>query len=261
MCVAAVAWQAHPDWLLVAIGNRDEYHARPAAPLAPWDNGMLAGRDLKSGGTWLGVTPAGRFAIVTNLRGHGSPDAERASRGALVTDLLTGTGHYADPATAALQDFNPFNLILADRGTAHFLSNRPGDIRTGLAHGIYGLSNGTLDEPWPKTLQLKGALLDWLNRPQDRRGDSAQDRKGDDFPELFAALRNERLADVGVAPREPSDVPREAPETPVFIRDAVYGTRCSTVVAIDRLGRGTIIERRFSPAGEETGETTLAFAW
>lgn len=249
MCVAAVAWQAHPDWLLVAIGNRDEYHARPAAPLAPWDNGVIAGRDLKSGGTWLGVTQAGRFALVTNLRGHGGPDPARESRGTLVSDLLTASGNYADPATARLQDFNPFNLILADRDAAHFLSNRPADIRTHLAHGIYGLSNGTLDEPWPKTLQLKGALLDWLNRT------------GDDFSELFSALRNERLADVGVAPREPSDVPREAPETPVFIRDAVYGTRCSTVVAVDRQGRGTIIERRFSPEGEGTGETTLAFAW
>lgn len=253
MCVAAFAWQAHPGWLLVAIGNRDEFHARPAAPLSEWDNRILAGRDLRSGGTWLGVNPAGRFALVTNLRGHGGPDANRASRGTLVTDLLTATGRYADPATAALQDFNPFNLILADHSTAHFLSNRPEDIRTHLAHGIYGLSNGMLDEPWPKTLQLKGALLDWLNR--------APDRSGDDFADLFAALRNEDLADVGVAPREPSDVPREAAETPVFIRDAIYGTRCSTVVAVDHTGTGTIIERRFSADGESTGETRLAFAW
>jgi uncharacterized protein with NRDE domain len=249
MCVAAFAWQAHPDWLLVATGNRDEFHARPAAPLGEWDNDMLAGRDLKSGGTWLGVAPAGRFALVTNLRGHGGPDADKASRGALVTDLLTGTGRYADPATARLQDFNPFNLILADREEAHFLSNRPEDIRMRLAHGIYGLSNGALDEPWPKTLQLKGALLDWLNRGSD------------DFVDLFQALRNEDLADVGMPPREPSDVPREAPETPVFIRDAVYGTRCSTVVAVDRTGAGAIIERRFSATSESTGETRLAFAW
>ncbi len=253
MCVAAFAWQAHPRWLMVAVGNRDEFHERPAAPLAKWDNGVLAGRDLKSGGTWLGASAVGRFALVTNLRGHGLPQPDRASRGALVTDLLTGTGRYSDPLTAPLEEFNPFNLILADAGEAHFLSNRPEAIRTRLAHGIYGLSNGALDEPWPKTLQLKGALLDWLNLPQDR--------SGDDFAPLFAALRNEHLADVGVPPREPSDVPREAPETPVFIRDAVYGTRCSTVVAIDRAGRGMIIERRFSPDSENAGETTLAFDW
>lgn len=249
MCVAAFAWQAHPKWLLVAIGNRDEFHERPAAPLAEWDNGILAGRDLKSGGTWLGVSRAGRFALVTNLRGHGVADPDRASRGALVTDLLTGQGRYSDPTTAPLQEFNPFNLLLADSAQAHFLTNRPDDLRTSLAHGIYGLSNGTLDEPWPKTLQLKSALLGWLNRSSD------------DFEPLFSALRNEHLADVGVPPREPSDVPREAPETPVFIRDRVYGTRCSTVVAIDREGRGTITERQFSAESESTGETTLAFQW
>lgn len=251
MCVAAFAWQAHPRWLLVAIGNRDEFHERPAAPLAQWedDSGILAGRDLKSGGTWLGVSKAGRFALVTNLRGYGGPDPDRASRGALVTDLLTGSGVYADRAEAALQDFNPFNLILADRDEAHFLSNRPDDIRTTLAHGIYGLSNGTLDEPWPKTLQLKAALLDWLNDD------------GEDFTALFAALHSETLPDIGVHPREPSDVPLEAPETPVFIRNSIYGTRCSTVVAIDRAGIGTIIEQRFSAKGRAAGETRLTFAW
>jgi uncharacterized protein with NRDE domain len=249
MCIAAIAWQAHPRWLLVAIGNRDEFHDRPAAPLAAWDEDILAGRDLRSGGTWLGVSRAGRFALVTNLRGYGDADPDRASRGSLVTDLLTRSGRYADPASAPLQDFNPFNLILADRSEAQFLSNRPDDIRSTLAHGIYGLSNGALDEPWPKTLQLKAALLDWLNKD------------GEDFVPLFAALRSETLAHVGVPPREPSDVPLEAPDTPPFIRNPVYGTRCSTVVAVDRAGIGTIIERRFSAESRADGETTLTFAW
>lgn len=252
MCVAALAWEAHPRWRLVAIGNRDEYHARPAAPLAQWDNGMIAGRDLKSGGTWLGVS--GRsFALVTNRRGFGDPDPGKASRGALVTDLLTGAGRYADVQTAPLQDFNPFNLCLVSAGGMSFLSNRPGDVRTSLTHGIYGLSNGALDEPWPKTLQLKARLLDWLTGPCANRAE--------DLAPLFAALREERHADIGLPPSEPSDVPREPRDSSVFIRDAVYGTRCSTVVAVDREGQGTITERRFSAEGEATGETTLPFRW
>jgi uncharacterized protein with NRDE domain len=251
MCVAAVAWQAHPRWLLVAIGNRDEFHDRPAAPLTPWEDGsgIVAGRDLRSGGTWLGVSTAGRFALVTNLRGYGGPEPDRASRGALVNDWLAGCGRYADPDAAPLADFNPFNLILADRDRATFLSNRPDDVRTTLAHGIYGLSNGMLDEPWPKTLQLKEALLDWLN------ADAA------DFTPLFAAMRNERRGEMGLHPRQPSEVTREARDTAPFIADPGYGTRCSTVVAIDRSGRGTIVERRFSAAAEMTGETRLDFAW
>ena len=249
MCVAALAWQAHPRWRLVAIGNRDEYHERPAAPLAGWKNGIIAGRDLKSGGTWLGVSDAGRFALVTNLRGYDGPDPDKASRGALVTDQLTGTGAYGDPATAAMSDFNPFNLIVATSVSAHFLSNRPGEIRTALPHGIYGLSNGALDEPWPKTLQLKAALTDWLN------ADAA------DTAPLFAALASETFPDIGLHPATPSDVPLEAPETPPFIRNAVYGTRCSTVVIIDRQGQGSIAERRFDARGKVIGETSLAFTW
>lgn len=249
MCVAAFAWQAHPRWRLVAIGNRDEFHDRPAAPLAAWNDGsgIIAGRDLRSGGTWMGVTAAGRFALVTNLRGYGEPERDRASRGALVTGMLIASGPYGNPDTAALDDFNPFNLLLADSEQARFLSNRPEPVRTALAHGIYGLSNGALDQPWPKTLQLKGALLDWLNGPAEA------------FEPLLAALRDERIEAIGLPPREPSDVPLEAAATPVFINNPVYGTRCSTVIAIDRDGRGTIIERRFAANTAAIGDTVLTF--
>src|SRR5574338_934087 len=117
MCVLAFAWRAHPRWLLVAAGNRDELHARHAQPLARWDqpDHLLAGRDTQSGGTWLGVSEQGRFAVVTNLRGYGAPEPDRPSRGVLVTDLRSRKGLYADPRDAELSDFNPFNLIVADR--------------------------------------------------------------------------------------------------------------------------------------------------
>lgn len=251
MCVAALAWEAHPRWKLIAIGNRDEYHDRPAAPLAQWvdHQGIIAGRDLKSGGTWLGVSEAGRFALVTNLRGYGDTDPSRASRGALVTDWLAGEGQYSDPVSANLMDFNPFNLFLADAEEARFLSNRPEVLRTSLAHGIYGLSNGVLDEPWPKTLQIKAGLLDWLNR------------NSDGLEDMFTILENDTLPDVGVHTTQPSDVKREAPETPIFIRDPIYGTRCSTIVAVEHDGSGRILERRFSSAGKVTGETSLSFRW
>lgn len=247
MCVLALAWQAHPRWQLVVAGNRDEFHARPAAALARWDGrpDLLAGRDLQSGGTWLGVSEQGRFVVVTNLRGFGSPVPGRPSRGALVTDLLGG----ADPALVSIAEYNPVNLIAVDSNRAHFLSNRPHPLRTRLAHGFYGLSNGTLDEPWPKTLRLKSILLDWCMGPPDP-------------PEaLLEGLREEKLPDIGLDPLTPSDVPQEPNHSPIFIRDPVYGTRCSSVVAIDRAGNGIFIERRFAPSGEALGDTRLAFVW
>jgi uncharacterized protein with NRDE domain len=252
MCVAAVAWRAHPRWRLVAMGNRDEFHERPAAPLAAWDDGsgVIAGRDLRSGGTWLGVSSgAARFALVTNLRGFGNPDPTRVSRGELVFDLLSAHGRYADPDEAALDDFNPFNLLLATATSLRFLTNRPETVRTTLSPGIYGLSNGTLDEPWPKTLALKAALLGWLTADAES-------------PEaLFAALASESLPDTGLHPVAPSDVPAEPRETPPFIRDPVYGTRCSTVAAIGHNGKGCVIERRFSSSASPVGETKVAFEW
>ena len=72
MCVVALAHRVHPDWPLILIGNRDEFHARPAAPLHAWDDGsgIVAGQDLQAGGTWLGVQPAHRrIVVVTNVRG------------------------------------------------------------------------------------------------------------------------------------------------------------------------------------------------
>lgn len=251
MCVLAFAWRAHPRWPLVVCGNRDELHARPARPLARWDppTHLLAGRDLQSAGSWLGVSEQGKFAAVTNLRGYGIPEPARTSRGTLVRDLLAGEGRYADLPNAELSDFNPFNLIVADCERAHFVSNRPKTAQTLMAPGIYGLSNGALDEPWPKTLRLKERLLEWIIMEVDQ-------------PELLLdALREESLPDVGLRSAVPSDVPQEPALSPIFIRNPVYGTRCSTVVAVNDQGEGIIIERRYDAAGAEAGETALHFSW
>ena len=112
--------------------------------------------------------------------------------------------------------------------------------------GLYGVSNGPLDAPWPKTVRLKAALRGWLEAGGER-------------PEtLLDALMDDRPPPVQDGP--PSDAP-EPPQTPIFIRNPFYGTRCSTVVAIDRDGSGTIIERRYDADGQASGESALAFGW
>lgn len=247
MCVAAIAWRAHPRWRLVAIGNRDEYHARASAPLARWDDapGVIAGRDLVGGGTWLGVSEAGRFAMVTNRRGFGPPDPARRSRGALVAAVLTD----GDLPAAAALDCNPFNLICAGEEGLIYATAHPAPQVARLGHGVFGLSNGALDEPWPKTLALKQALSDWLAADEP------------DAAPLFAALRSEALPPLGVPPAEMSEQAYEPRDTPPFIRHPLYGTRCSTVVTVTADGDGRIVERRFDAAGEATGETALDFGW
>ncbi len=237
MCVAAIAWEAHPRWQLVAIGNRDEYHARPTAPLARWDNGIIAGRDLAAGGTWLGVHPAGRFALVTNYRVDGYPRPELASRGGLVTGWLLDEA-LSDPAA-----MNPFNLFVASGGQGWLHSNYPAPLARPLVGGIHGLSNGALDRPWHKTRCLEAALADWLLADS---GDPAA---------LFTAL-SDRSHDPAPGPDGPS------PEfSGVFIAHPLYGTRASTVVLVDQAGRGTIIERRFAAGGKPAGQSAFTFTW
>lgn len=251
MCVLAFAWRAHPGWPLVVAGNRDELHARPSRPLARWDgpSHVLAGQDLKSGGSWLGVSEQGRFAVVTNLRGFGAPELGRTSRGALVTGVLSGEGPYADLRDTDLMDFNPFNLIAANRERACFLTNRPKNVGSILAPGIYGLSNGGLDEPWPKTIRLKEMLLEWILTKASQ-------------PEvLLEVLRDEKFPSKGIGPAIPSDASQDPRLSPTFIRSPTYGTRCSTVVAVDDRDKGVIIERRYTPEGDDSGETALPFCW
>lgn len=250
MCVLGLGWKAHPKWRLVLAGNRDEFHARPTAPLSLWEQpcGIIAGRDLEAGGTWLGVSPEGRLAVVTNRRGLDVPPPNPASRGALVTDVLTGSGAHGDADALDLTRFNPFNLILVEPARALHLTNRPEPTRTSLAPGIYGLSNGELDEPWAKTVQLKSALQHWL-------------ASGDDDPApLFDTLASRTLPDCGNERAAPN-TPREPRLSAIFIDNPLYGTRCSTVVLVDAAGEGRIIERRFSAHGVLEGETALTFRW
>lgn len=237
---------------LVAIGNRDEFHARAATPLARWADApqVAAGRDLVGGGTWLGVSDAGRLALVTNRLGFGGPDPAKLSRGEMVRSVLADADGPERLAKADLDRFNPFSLFVVSAGkTLSFHSNRPAPTHTELPPGIYGLSNGALDEPWPKTLALKTAVGGWISQG------------GGDLDPLFAALRSETLPQAGIGPLELSDIAIEPQETPPFIRNAAYGTRCSTVVTLDAAGRGMIAERSFDAAGAQSGRAEVPFAW
>lgn len=232
MCVVALAVRAHPRWQLVVAGNRDEFHARASAPLAPWDDAphVLAGRDLVSGGGWIGVSQAGRFAVVTNVAGH-PRGAGAPSRGALVADFLrTGTV----PPETMFSAFGGFSMMSVAGVDAAFRTNQPAPAHAPLTPGFHGISNGPLDPPWPRTQTLTRGLRDWIDA--DRPAEHLFDQLADEVPASGAAR-------------------------PVFIRDPVYGTRCSTIIAVDAQGAGVIIERRFAPSGAPDGETRLAFRW
>ena len=251
MCLLALAWNVHPRWRLLMAGNRDEAHERPTAPLARWADhpGVLAGRDLRSGGTWAGLDQQGRLAVVTNVRDPRIVLPQAPSRGALAADFLGGgeaAASYAQGVLANAPAYAPFNLILADGQDAIFLSNYPLARQVRLQPGVYGLSNGDLDEPWPKTVRLRQVLSDWVTR-EESEPDS-----------LWQALADEHLAEDNSLPDTGIGLDRERLLSAAFIRNPIYGTRASTVIAIDHEGRGWISERRFGADGKLQGETTLA---
>ncbi len=251
MCIISLAWQAHPDWYLVAIGNRDEMHGRPARPLARWpgQEHILAGKDIQAGGTWLGISEQGRFAAVTNLSGYGPADSSRASRGDLLKDFLAREGRYSDLQSVDFSGFNPFNLITIVDGKALVHANRPEPVTKGLEPGIHGLTNGSLDRPWPKAGPLNAALAEWL---QSGSRDTSL---------LLEPLADRSTYLVPPAAATGSPAQLEPASSGIFIENPVYGTRCSTIVAIDRAGNGSILERRYDASSECVGENSLNFSW
>ncbi|HEX7370971.1 MAG TPA: NRDE family protein [Rhodanobacteraceae bacterium] len=251
MCVLAFAWNVHPRWRLLLVGNRDEAHARPSASLQHWDDApaVIAGRDLEAGGTWMGVREPGRAAVVTNVR---DPQAARegASRGLLVADFLQGddaaTG-YAGSLAAVAARYRPFNLLLFDADTAAFVSNRPAVRSQAIADGVHGVSNGDLDSDWPKVRRVTAALRQWL------------DAGATDFNGLLDAFGDECVAADAALPDTGVGLEFERRLSPVFVRGDLYGTRATTLIALDRDGGGQVIERRFGANGVPQGQAEVRF--
>jgi uncharacterized protein with NRDE domain len=249
MCLILVAWHAHPDYPLVIAANRDEYHARAAAPASWWpEPPILAGRDLSAGGTWLGVTRDGRFAALTNYRDPSRLHADRPSRGTIVPQTLRDALPAAQQLQQLLRDgaaYNGFNLIFSDGEQLAAYESVAGSGRC-LEAGVYGLSNHLLDTPWPKVAAAKAAL------------GSALTRLPDEAP-LLALLRDARQADDSQLPRTGVSVEWERLLSSAFIRAADYGTRCSTLITLHREGEVRLTEWTWDKAGAPAGEVHFSF--
>lgn len=251
MCLLVAAVDVHPDFRLVLAGHRDEFHDRPAAPLAWWDDApdILAGRDLQAGGTWLGVDRGGRLSVVTNFRAPGAQREVAPSRGLLVPGFLASglpAAAYADRVARDASRYSGFNLLAWD-GTALAYCGGPEPGAQTLPPGVYGLSNARLDTPWPKLVRVRervrGALEAGLARPET----------------LFQALDDRRPAADTELPDTGIGIELERLLSAPFIVSPRYGTRCTTVVLVGRDGGVQVAERRYAPDGSTVGRTQVAF--
>jgi uncharacterized protein with NRDE domain len=253
MCLLILAWQVHPRYQLVVAANRDEFHERPTAAMAKWPapDDIIGGRDLRAGGTWLAMDRDRRFGIVTNFRELQSPAPGAASRGNLIPSYLrntAGAGSYLQELERTADEYSGFNLLLTDGQSLWYGSNRAERFAQPLPPGIYGLSNELLDTPWPKLQRVRRRFDPLLKQP----GTISKD-------ELFAILADPTQA--GIDERLPqTGLSREWEQllSSPFISTQDYGTRCSTLVMVEKTGAVLLTERRFGSQGTPTGETEFA---
>lgn len=249
MCTLAFAWDEHPRYRFVFAGNRDEFHARPAAAADWWaDPEWLGGRDLAGGGTWLGVDRAGRFAVVTNFREGKRAEPDKQTRGKLVTDFFAAddTELFRERLDHDGDRYSGYNLVFGELGNAlYYHSNRGRS--GGIPPGIHGMSNHLLDTPWPKVNRATGRLAELLSRPAietDELFDLLADRE---------PARTRDLPDTGVGPE------MEKLLSSTFIVSPDYGTRCATAILLHHDGLMQFAERRFEVDGSIGGESRFEF--
>ena len=242
MCLILFAHQAHPDFALVLAANRDEFFARPTSAADYWKDapGVLGGRDLEKGGTWMGVTRNGRWSAVTNYRDGTRPEPGSRSRGELVARYLAGESRahiYAEDIARTASAYHGFNLLAGDAASVHYVAHAEGISRR-VEPGIHGLSNHLLDTAWPKVERGKRRLQTILAT-----------NAADPEDTLLALLADREPAEDGLLPQTGIGRDWEKQLSASFIVAPGYGTRASSVLLIGTDGEVRFRERTFGENG------------
>lgn len=251
MCLIFISFRQHPTYKLIVAGNRDEFYDRKTAPASFWTDypEVLAGRDLEAGGTWMGVNKTGHVSMLTNYRDPRNIDPRAPSRGQLVADFLktdSGPEQYLHDLQNNGKTYNGFNLIVGNPESLWYYSNYKKGFEE-LSPGFYGISNHLLDTPWPKVVRGKAKIESVLRNavidPEEVLEILYDDERA----------REDQLPDTGLTPE------RELALSSMFIKTPGYGSRCSTVVTIDRSGTVVFSERVYDLATFKFTTQTFRF--
>jgi len=242
MCLILFAYQVHPGYKLIFAANRDEFYRRPTATAHWWQEHehVLGGKDMKAGGSWLGISKTGKIAALTNFREPDNIKQGAPSRGDIIRDFLTeewSTSNYTQRLEEKGKTYNGFNLIYGHIDQLHYFSNRTSGSQK-ITPGIYGLSNHLLDTPWPKVVKGKEKLSEYIRSAN---------------PSTEEAIN--WLYDTALAPDvelPATGVPREWERilSAMFILSPKYGTRSSTAILVDLNDRVTFHERSYIPENQ-----------
>ena len=243
MCLLLFSFNKHPDYPIILAANRDEFFERPTAAASFWKDApsILAGRDLRQGGSWMGVNKNGRIAAVTNYREPSQNKPNAISRGALVSDYLKSNESaedYVQKIMAQSHAYDEFNLLVGDKQSLLFYCSVEDDSQI-LKPGLYGISNGKLDSPWPKVEKGKAVLGNIIHASVKPEAEK-----------LFELLADKTIAADSELPSTGVSIEWERRLSPLFVHSEDYGTRSSTVLLIDRQGEVFFSERRFNNKGQ-----------
>jgi uncharacterized protein with NRDE domain len=251
MCLIFLSLHQHPDYKLIVAANRDEFYARKTAPVDYWEDhsGILGGRDLEAGGTWMAMNHSGKISMITNYRDLRNLKSKAPSRGQLVSDyLMDGVTpeQYLRQIAPGKEAYNGFNLIVGSPDELWYLSNYKEGIER-VANGSHGLSNALLDTPWPKVANGKKRFEELLKQPA---------LIADSFFELLLddhMAPDHQLPDTGIG------LERERQLSSMFIKSPGYGTRSSTVILIDKSDHVVFTERVYDLQTFEYSAKTFEF--
>lgn len=235
MCLVAFSWKNHPEFPLIISANRDEFFDRPTQSLHQWDSGIIAGKDLRGGGTWMGFHPDGKWALLTNYRDFNRPQRGEISRGILVQDFLENEAkpeEYLEEVFNKKDRYEGFNLLVSDGIKLFYLSNFMEEI-VEVQPGIHGLSNGLMNDPWPKVELAKKQLEKVISE------EIATER-------LLTILKSKETHSIEYLPNTGAPEPMEIGLSAQLIRlPPNYGTVSASAVLRNRQGKTTVTERTF----------------
>jgi uncharacterized protein with NRDE domain len=240
MCLIIFAFQHHEKYPLIVCSNRDEFYNRPTLAAQPWPENpqIFAGQDLQAGGTWLGLNLNGRFAAITNYRSNSTPPPTAISRGTLCSDFLNSSMEARDYLARIdnnRERYAGFNLLVGSSKELLYYSSSQSKVVT-IKPGVHGLSNGFLNEEWPKLKSGKIAMTKLLKHSTDQQ-------------RLFEILQDRRQADNPHLPDTGINKNLERLLSSRFIKSPEYGTRNSTVLMINKKHEAQWLEQNFDNNG------------
>lgn len=240
MCLIFLSLNNHPNYKLIIAANRDEFYARKTSPAHFWEDhpDILGGRDLEAMGTWMAMSKQGKISFVTNYRDPYNINPQAPSRGQLVSDYLLSEEspqQYLGKVEPKGKLYNGFNLVVGSADTLYYYSNYYKSTGDKVQPGLYGLSNHLLNTPWPKVTRGLDKMKTVLSHHEV------------DPTHLFELLYDDAIAPDEKLPDTGVGIERERMLSSMFIKSPNYGTRCSTILMVDKMNDCYFSERVYDP--------------